>query len=187
MKVLFLCLLLLTYAASTGAQTVLQGDSIYRGLQVGKSNLDDVQKNIGRRYKSEKIVGKSTAMAIGGGCITKEVLLSVLMQYHQRGITAHISKNIRRKNKLEELDFNVNSNIQSAKGIQPDIHTFADVIARYGLIDFDEKSNSAPKLVKYSNSVSLIYPKIQFISYGASKAEENVLLRKVEIIKLIIR
>lgn len=186
-KALLLGLLLLVYAVSAGAQTVLQGDSIYRGLQVGKSNSDDVQKNLGRRYKSEKIIGKSTAMAVGGGCITREVLLSVLMQYHQQGITAKISKNIRRKNVLEELDFDVNSDIETVKGIQPNIHTFADVIARYGLIDFDEKSNSAPRLVKYSDNVSLVFPKIQFISLGVFKEEENILLRKVETIRLTIR
>lgn len=63
------------------------------------------------------------------------------MNYRKMGVTCYVGKNERNKNsfdKLSGIDFDSTANIQSAKGIQPGKHTFADVIERYGPIDFDK-------------------------------------------------
>ncbi|SET50760.1 hypothetical protein SAMN04487998_2052 [Hymenobacter actinosclerus] len=90
------------------------------------------------------------------------------MKYAKKGITVYVAKNERRSERndvVEGIDFDNNSAIRSAKGIQPGQHTFADVLARYGPIDFDNKDNTTPKVQESSDDgenwfTSLVFPTI---------------------------
>lgn len=188
MKCIVLIALLWVSATTVNGQIVLQGDSLYRGLQVGKSTFDDVRRVMGSGYKAEEILGESTAKLRDGGCITLKRVIGRKVYYRKQGVTFYIRSNPRRE-WLTGIDFNSKCAVQSCKGIAPGNYTFADVIVRYGPVDFDNKDNEEPKLEESSDDgehwmTSIVFPSISFRSVGKRQPSENILLRRIEIIRL---
>lgn len=194
MRILLVVLAVMGCCNAAAGQSVIQGDSVFLGVQPGKSSERKARARLGSNYRVEEIMGTVTAKLRDGGCVSSEYVAAVAMKYDKKGITVYVAKNERRPEKnniVEGLDFDANSTIQSAKGIRPGQHTFADVIARYGSIDFDKKDNTTPKVQESSDDgehwfTSLVFPTIQFRSAGPRQSGENLLLREVEVIRLEI-
>ncbi|MBG8553791.1 hypothetical protein I5L79_09545 [Hymenobacter sp. BT594] len=188
MKWIILTVLLWVSGATAHGQTVLQGDSLYRGLQVGKSTFEDIKRVMGSDYKAEKITGESTGKLRDGRCVTIRRVIGQKVYYRKQGVTFYIRSNSRQE-WLGGIDFNSRCTVQSSQGIMPGHHTFADVIASYGPIDFDKKDNTTPKLEQSSDDgenwmTSIVFPNVSFRSVGKRQPGENILLRRIEIIRL---
>ena len=194
MNRLVLWLLFSASASVANGQTVLQGDSLYQGIQPGQSSEQEVVARLGRQYKARDILGTYTATLRSGGCVSGTYVASVAMHYPKKGITCYVPRNSRRRARAQAvggIDFDSTARVQSVKGIQPGRHTFADVVARYGPVDFDKKDNSTPKVEQSSDDgenwmTSIVFPTISFRSAGKRQPGENLLLRRVEIIRLSV-
>ena len=189
MRRILLFLLCTAFGAAANGQTILQGDSLYRGLQVGKSTFKDIREVMGSGYKSKNIIGMSTGKQRDGGCVTFKRVIGREIYYPKQGVTFYIRSNSRRE-WLGGIDFDARSTVQSGHGIRPGKNTFADVIARYGPVDFDKKDTTTPKLEQSSDDgenwmTSIIFPTVSFRSTGKYQTGENILLRKIAVIRLV--
>lgn len=191
MKMIFKIVLFLwftAFAAAANAQTVLQGDSLYRGLQIGKATFEDIKRVMGSGYNTEDIIGESNGLLRDGRCIIIRRVIGQKVFYRKRGVTFYVRSNSKRE-WLAGIDFNSNSTVQSSKGIMPGRHTFADVVACYGSVDFNKKENEEPQLEESCEDgeqwmTSIVFPSISFRSVGKRQPGENILLRRIEIIRL---
>ncbi|UOQ71458.1 hypothetical protein [Hymenobacter cellulosilyticus] len=166
-------------------QTVIQGDSMFLGLQIRKSSVAQVKAQLGNRYRAEKIVSVGTEKTRDGQCITTKRVTGVSMHFRKQGLICFVNTNTTKwRQGLALIEFDSTANVSSAKGIQPGKHRFSDVIAQYGPIDFDKKDNSLPAAQEISNDgehwyTVLVFPTIRFISPGKKQPGENLLLRPV--------
>ena len=181
-KYFLLALLTIGYAP-LWAQTVIQGDSVFMGLQIGQSSIEQVTSQLGSNYRAEKIIGESTGKLRSGGCITIKQVIGTSLRYRKQGLVCYVNTTKRHRG-LALIAFDSTANVSSAKGIQPGKHRFEDVIARYGPIDFDKKDNSLPAAQEISNDgehwyTVLVFPTIRFISPGKKQPGENLLLRPI--------
>ena len=181
-KYFILVFLIIRWVPSWG-QTVIQGDSLFLGLQIGQSSLEQVTAKLGSHYRAEKIIGESTGKLRSGGCITIKKEIGVALHYSKQGLVCYVNTT-KRHSGLAGIAFDSTANVSSAKGIMPGKHRFGDVIARYGPIDFDKRDNSLPAAQEISNDgehwyTVLVFPTIRFISPGKKQAGENLLLRPI--------
>jgi hypothetical protein len=181
-KYLFLAFLTIGWAQLWG-QTVIQGDSLFIGLQIGQSSMEQVKAQLGHRYKAEKIISESTGKLRSGGCITIKKVTGTSLYYRKQGLVCYVNTTKRHRG-LALIAFDSTANVSSAKGIKPGKHRFGDVIARYGPIDFDKRNNSLPAAQEISNDgehwyTVLVFPTIRFISPGKKQPGENLLLRPI--------
>lgn len=182
-KYILLALLIIVRLSQALGQTVIQGDSLFRGLRVGQSSLEQVTTQLGSRYRAEKIISESTGKLRSGGCITIKQVTGVSLRYRKYGLVCHVNTT-KRHSGLKLIEFDSTANVSSAKGIQPGKHRFSDVIAQYGPIDFEKRDNSIPAVLEISNDrehwyTVLVFPTIRFISPGRKQPGENLLLRPV--------
>ncbi|RSK43556.1 hypothetical protein [Hymenobacter perfusus] len=188
MRKILLLLLFTAFATTANGQTVLQGDSLYRGLQVGKSTFDDIRRVMGSGYKAEEIIGESNALLRDGRCVIIRRVIGQKVYYRKQGVIFYIRSNPKRE-WLAGIDFSSSATVQSSQGITPGHHTFADVIAHYGPVDFDKKDNEEPRLEESSDDgeqwmTSIVFPNVSFRSVGKRQPGENILLRRIEVIRL---
>ena len=181
-KYYFLALLAIGWLPSWG-QAVIQGDSLFMGLQIGQSSMEQVIARLGIRYGAEKIIGESTGKLRSGGCITIKQVIGESLHYRKQGLVCYVNTTKRHRG-LALITFDSTANVSSAKGIQPGKHRFEDVITRYGPIDFEKKDNSLPAAQEISNDgehwyTVLVFPTIRFISPGKKQPGENLLLRPI--------
>lgn len=181
-KYALLAVLALGWATAQG-QTVIQGDSLFRGLRIGQSSLEQVTAQLGRHYRAEKIIGQSLAKLRSGGCVTIKREIGVSLHYRTQGMVCYVNTTKRHRG-LAGITFDSTAKVCSAKGIQPGKYRFADVIARYGPIDFEKKDNSLPAVQEICNDgeqwyTVLVFPTIRFISLGEKRPGENLLLRPI--------
>ena len=181
-KYFLLALLTIGWVPAWG-QTVIQGDSLFMGLQIGQSSVEQVITKLGSHYRSEKIIGESTGKLRSGGCITIKQEIGVSLHYRKQGLVCYVNTTKRHRG-LAGIAFDSTANVSSAKGIQPGKHRFGDVIERYGPIDFEKKDNSLPAAQEISNDgehwyTVLVFPTIRFISRGKKQPGENLLLRPI--------
>ena len=181
-KYFILVFLIISWVPSWG-QTVIHGDSLFLGLQIGQSFLEQVIAKLGSHYRAEKIIGESTRKLRSGGCITIKQEIGVSLHYRKQGFVCYVNTTKRHRG-LALIAFDSTANVSSAKGITPGKHRFGDVIARYGPIDFEKKDNSLPAAQEISNDgehwyTVLVFPTIRFISTGKKQPGENLLLRPI--------
>jgi hypothetical protein len=138
MKTFFgLCLAIIyTSAPITKAQNTIQGDSAYRALQVYHSTLSTVIAQLGRPSVQKELLGTRTSKFRDGSCTTSSYVCGHSLYYRKENITFYIDE---KSSWVEEIHFNSSSHIISSKGIQLKKSKFADVLANYGMIDFDKK------------------------------------------------
>jgi hypothetical protein len=182
-KYTLLVSLLLGGASPVVGQTVIQGDSLFRELQIGQSSLEQVKTHLGRRYRAEKVISKSTGKLRSGGCITIKEVTGVSLHYRKQGLICYVNTTKRRSG-LASIEFDTTANVSSARGIHPGKHRFSDVLAAYGPINFEKLDNSLPKVQEVSRDgeqwyTVLVFPTISFISPGRKQPGENLLLRPV--------
>lgn len=181
-KYYLLALLAVGWAPVRG-QTVIQGDSLFLGLRVGKSSQEQVTAQLGSRYRAKKIISESTGKLRSGGCITIKRETGVSLLYRKQGMVCYVNTTKRRPG-LALITFDSTAKVASAKGIQPGKHRFGDVVAQYGPIDFEKKDNSLPVAQEISLDgehwyTVLVFPTIRFISRGKKQPGENLLLRPI--------
>ncbi|MGY3089270.1 hypothetical protein ACVWYF_002310 [Hymenobacter sp. UYAg731] len=181
-KYFLLALLTIGWVPACG-QTVIQGDSLFQGLQIGQSSLEQVITKLGSHYRAEKIIGESTGKLRSGGCMTIKQEIGVSLQYLEQGLVCYVNTT-KRHHGMALIAFDSTANVSSAKGIQPGKHRFGDVIARYCPINFEKKDNSLPAAQEISNDgehwyTVLVFPTIRFISPGKKQPGENLLLRPI--------
>lgn len=179
----FILVFLIIGCVPSWAQTVIQGDSLFMGLQIGQSSMEQVKAQLGHRYKAEKIISESTGKSRSGGCITIKKVTGMSLHYRKQGLVCYVNTTKRHQG-LALIVFDSTANVSSAKGIKPGKHRFGDVIARYGPIDFDKRNNSLPAAQEISNDgehwyTVLAFPTISFISPGKKQLNENLLLRQI--------
>lgn len=179
----FIFVFILIGWVSSWGQTVIQGDSLFMGLQIGQSSMEQVKAQLGHHYKAEKIISEGTGKLRSGGCITIKQVTGMSLQYRKQGLVCYVNTT-KRHSGLTGIAFDSTANVSSAKGIMPGKHRFGDVIARYGPIDFDKRDNSLPAAQEISNDgehwyTVLVFPTIRFISPGKKQAGENLLLRPI--------
>lgn len=178
----------LSLGAGTGAiaQTVIQGDSLYRGLQVGRATRAQVVARLGRDYTSRELTGEALAKMSNGVCVPRKYAAGVELRYPKPGVTCRISY---RDQQLGEIVFDSTARVVSAKGIQPGRHRFADVARCYGGLDLNTIRNTLPTMQEVTQReageeegrsfVVLIYPTITFVSPGRRQPGENLSQRVV--------
>lgn len=164
-------------------QTVIQGDSLFLGLQIGESSLAQVTAQLGEPYRVENIISEGTAKLRDGGCIRTERVTGVSLHYPTRGVVCYVNTTKHRPG-LALVAFDSTAKVLSARGIRPGKHRFSDVIARYGPIDFNKKDNTLPAAWEISNDgeqwyTVLVFPTIRFISPGKKQPGEDLLRRPV--------
>ena len=164
-------------------QTVIQGDSLFLGLQIGLSSLEQVTAQLGDPYRAEKIISEGTAKLRGGSCVPIRRVTGVSLRYPAQGLICYVNTTKQRPG-LELVAFDSTAQVSSARGIQPGKHRFSDVIARYGAVDFNKKDNTLPAAWEISNDgkqwyTVLVFPTIRFISPGKRQPGEDLLRRPV--------
>lgn len=184
-KYSLLTFLLMGTVSHVLGQTVIQGDSMFLGLQFRKSSLEQVKAQLGNRYRAKKIVSVGTGKTRDGYCIRIKRETGVSMHYRKQGLICYINTTTTKwRQGLALIAFDSTANVSSARGIQPGKHRFSDVIAQYGPIDFDKKDTSLPAVQEISSDgehwyTVLVFPNIRFISPGKKQPGENLLLRPV--------
>ena len=86
MHKILLLLMFAIFSTATNGQTVLQGDSLYRGLQVGKSTFEDIKRVMGSGYKKGKMIRQFHAKWRDGGAGTYQVIYGYTLEYKRDGI-----------------------------------------------------------------------------------------------------
>lgn len=86
MKYIILAFLAIGGVSRVFGQTVIQGDSLFVGLRVGQSSLEQVTTQLGRQYRAEKIISESTGKLRSGGCITIKQVTGVSLHYRKQGM-----------------------------------------------------------------------------------------------------
>lgn len=81
-----LCLLFTAFSMVATGQTILQGDSLYRGLQVGKSTFEDIRRGMGSGYKKGEMIRRFHAKWRDGGAGSYQVTYGYTLQYKREGV-----------------------------------------------------------------------------------------------------
>ncbi|MBD2716241.1 hypothetical protein KBK19_14460 [Microvirga sp. STR05] len=179
------------FAATAHGQTVLQGDSLYRGLQVGKSTLEDIRRIMGSSYRKGKMIRQFHAKWRDGGTGSYQVIYGYILEYQRDGVQFAIetAEKPEGQQTISGIQFRPKSSITTFKGISP-ANTFADVISRYGpldttqtrrvipyvygwSVDRGEKTEKRYTILRYGNG-------IRFVSYGPRNEAENLNVRRVD-------
>ncbi len=164
------------------AQTVLQGDSIYLGLQAHKDSLASVVTRLGQRYHKTEIRTWFHALMRNGEDMYGTRVDGYALHYERLGIICCVSE---KTGRLFRMQLNRHAFITSSRGIQPGAATFARVIERYGPSQRGKEYDGQPRaqVITFDHKtwfVALRYPHIAFISRGKLKAGEDPLKRQVQ-------
>ena len=137
----------LTAFSMAHAQSPIKSDSIYHGLKVYESALSKVIEQLGPPSRQAETMGTRSSKYSDGTCVTSQFVYGYALFYRKNHVTIYVNK---RHNWVEEIHFGASSSFISVKGIQTRKNSFADVLAKYGSIDFDKKNNDFPKLQQES-------------------------------------
>lgn len=191
MKSILLAALLWIFAAAANGQAVLQGDSLYQGLQVGKSTFKDIRRVMGSGYKRGKMIRQFHAKWRDGAACSYQVIYGYTLEYKKAGVQFAIetAEKLEDQQTITGIQFRTKASIITAKGISP-ANSFADVIGRYGpldttqarriipyvygwSVDRGEKTEKRYTILRYGNG-------IRFVSYGPRNKAENLNIRSVD-------
>jgi len=184
------------FATTSNGQTVLQGDSLYRGLQVGKSGLADVDSILGRNYVSRKRLGWLSGVNFSqNGIITTRhnYIYGYTLTYKKLDVKIRIKTagKAAQLKPITDIEFGPNSNVGTSKGIQTSKNNFAEVISLYGPLDsIDSRisrvyihqwvsTDRKNKLLKRNYTI-LHYPGISFVSYKKWEKSKGVHTYRVD-------
>ncbi|NVO86751.1 MULTISPECIES: hypothetical protein [Hymenobacter] len=185
MQYILLASLLIGGVSPTLGQVVIQGDSTFLGLRIGKSSGEQVKAQLGNRYRSEKLIHVLTVSTRDGSHNTLKRETGVIMHYRKQGLICYINTiSSQRRMGLIRIEFDATAKVSSAKGIQPGKHQFSDVIAQYGPVDVEGTDYALPTVREISRDgkqwyTVLAYPSISFVSLGKKEPGENLLARPV--------
>lgn len=165
-------------------QTLIQGDTLFRGLQLGACSLERVQARLGAPSRAEQIINVGSAKLRSGGCIPIQRVSGVSLHYPAQGLICYVNTSRHSPPELAQLVFDSTAQVSSARGVQPGKHRFRDVIARYGPIDFDKKDNTLPAVWEIADESEqwytvLVFPTIRFVSPGRRQPGEDLLCRPI--------
>jgi hypothetical protein len=172
-------------------QTILQGDSVFQGLQVGKSTFDDVRRVMGNDYKKEDMIRRFHVKWHDDRAGSYRVVYGYTLEYKKAGVQFAIETKKKPKDQqsITSIKFRPKASIVTSKGICPS-NTFADVINRYGPLDTTRSKRDIPyvyswridKGQKTEKRYTIIrYSKgIRFVSYGSRDEAENLNIRRVD-------
>lgn len=172
-------------------QTVLQGDSVYRSLQVGKSTFEDIRRVMGNGYRKGKMIRQFHVKWRDGGAGSYQVIYGYTLEYKRDGVQFAIKTEEKTKDQqtITGIRFRPKASITTFKGVSP-ADTFADVFSRYGpldttqnrrvipyaygwSVDRGEKTEKRYTILRYGNG-------IRFVSYGPRNKAENLNIRRVD-------
>lgn len=185
----FISVLLIFQLAATNvaeAQAVIRGDTVYKSLQIGKSKLVDIISAMGKPSSKKKLTNKFSAHLRNGGDIHGEDIYGYALYYKRYDITIEIDSETCL---LTRIYFRVKSGIETDKGIQVYLHTFADVMDKYGMVDLNRNESKVPyiyqRLFDKGNKEEkwctvIRYKKLRFVSHGKRIDGEDVTLRRVD-------
>jgi hypothetical protein len=174
---------LLVMAAKGAAQTVIQGDSLYRGLQVGNATQAQVVAQLGAEYKATKIKGRYAAKLRSGEGVSGTFVRTLAYYYPQLRMTCYVDNADKH---LQRMVFDASSAVVSMRGIRPGEAQFADVVARYGSVSEERQgSHDQPYIWEYALGqrhwyTVLVYPHISFVSKGQRRTGEDLMQRQVD-------
>jgi hypothetical protein len=178
------CLLLgqLLAARNSQAQTTLQGDSCYLGLQPRKDSLSSLVAQLGQHYRKKELRTWYHALLRGGGEISGTRLAGYALHYKKLGATFCVDG---KTGHLFRIQLDRTASTVSTHGIRPGAATFAMVIECYGPSQRGKERQGQPRVHEFTFDhktwfTALQYPHITFISRGKPKADENLLARKVQ-------
>ncbi|RSK24718.1 hypothetical protein [Hymenobacter metallilatus] len=186
-----LFLLFTAVAAVANGQTVLQGDSLYRGLQIGRSTFKDIRRVMGNGYKRGKMIRQFHVKWRVGSAGSYQVVYGYTLEYQKAGVQFAIETTEKPEDQqtITGIQFRSKASIITSKGISP-TNTFADVISQYGpldttqtrrtipyvygwSVDRGEKTEKRYTILRYGNG-------IRFVSYGPMNKAENLNMRRVD-------
>ncbi|TGE06257.1 hypothetical protein [Hymenobacter fodinae] len=183
--------LLLLCASPAIGQTVIQGDSVFQGLQVGKSTLNDVRRVMGNGYKKGEMIRRFHVKWSDDRPGSYQVVYGYTLAYKRAGVEFAIETENKPKDQqsITSIKFRSKASIVTSKGIYPS-NTFADVINRYGPLDTARSNRNIPYVYgwridrgqKTEKRYTIIqYTKgIRFVSYGSRNEAENLNIRRVD-------
>ena len=170
----------------SSAQILIRGDTLYQGLQLGQSKLNDVIALMGKPSSKTELRRELFAHLSGGGHLHKSILYGYAIHYKKRDITLYIDKET---NSIIKIMFGLQSKVITAKGIEPNKYSFADVLQKYGALNPNRNDYDGPRfrqwtIDKYSKKAKyytvISYGSISFVSKGKYIQSEDVLTRKVD-------
>ncbi|MET4105221.1 hypothetical protein [Hymenobacter sp. UYP22] len=191
MRRILLFLLCAAFAAAANGQTVLQGDSLYRGLQVGKSTFKDIKRVMGSGYRKGKMIRHFHALWRNGSAGWYQIEYGYTLEYKKAGVQFAIetAKKPENQQTITGIHFRKKASVVTAKGVSPP-NTFADVFSRYGPLDTTQSRRVIPyaygwsadrggkkekryTILRYGNGM-------RFVSYGPRSEAENLNTRRVD-------
>lgn len=185
LKIICLTWLLLA-AHGSRAQTVLQGDSVYQGLQLGRDSLASVVARLGQHYHKKELFTRIHLLLRGGDGRQSDGhafrLDGYALRYRSIGATFCVDE---KTGQLFRIQLSRRAAVISARGIRPGAATFAMVLSRYGPSERATVSEGQLGVYVFSFDhktyyTALRYPHITFISQNKPATGENLLVRRVQ-------